>query len=61
MRELGLQGKITLKQFQKLAHLPRFVASKTLVRLVMANVIKIVPQEIEDYFILKEGPLQSAD
>lgn len=61
MRELGEREKITLKEFQKLANLPRFVASKTLVRLVLANVINIVPQENEDYFTLKEGPLQSVD
>ncbi|PRY85901.1 AlbA family DNA-binding domain-containing protein [Mongoliibacter ruber] len=61
MRELAEEGKVTVKQFQKLAKLPRYVASKTLVRLVLANVIKIVPQEIEDYFTLKEGPHQNAD
>jgi predicted HTH transcriptional regulator len=55
MKSLGENGKITLKEFQFLAKLPRFLASKTLVRLVLANVIKIVPQEKEDIFTIKES------
>ncbi|MBW3469061.1 AlbA family DNA-binding domain-containing protein [Arthrospiribacter ruber] len=54
MKALEENERITVKEYQKLAKLPRFVASKTLIRLVLANVIKIVPQENEDYFILKE-------
>lgn len=53
MKFLGENGKITLKEFQFMAKLPRFLASKTLVRLVLANVIKIVPQENEDFFTIK--------
>lgn len=55
MKSLVENGKITLKEFQFLAKLPRFLASKTLVRLVLANVIKIVPQEKEDFFTTKES------
>lgn len=55
IKTLNDKGKITLKEFQNLAKLPRFLASKTLVRLVLANVIRIVPQEIEDFYILKES------
>lgn len=54
MKALGETGKITLGEFAKLAKLPRFLASKTLVRLVLANVLQIHPQESEDYFTLKE-------
>lgn len=54
MKALGENERITVKEYQKLAKLPRFVASKTLIRLVLANVIEIIPQENEDYFILKE-------
>lgn len=54
MKALEENERITVKEYQKLAKLPRFVASKTLIRLVLANVIKIIPQENEDYFILKE-------
>lgn len=54
MKALGESGKITLKEFSRLAKIPRFLASKTLVRLVSANVLKIHPQESEDFFTLKE-------
>lgn len=54
MKALGETDKITLKEFAKLANLPKFLASKTLVRLVLANVLQIHPQESEDYFTLKE-------
>ena len=50
MKALAEKGRVTLKEFQQLAKLPRFLASKTLVRLVLANVIRIIPQEKEDYF-----------
>lgn len=55
VKTLNEKGRITLKEFQNLAKLPRFIASKTLVRLVLANVIRIVPQELEDFYILKES------
>jgi predicted HTH transcriptional regulator len=54
LKTLHEKGKITLKEFQQLAKLPAFLASKTLVRLVLANVINIVPQENEDFYTLKE-------
>jgi len=55
IKTLHDKGRITLKEFQDLAKLPRFMASKTLVRLVLANVIRIVPQEMEDFYTLKES------
>lgn len=54
MKALAENGKITVKEFQQLANLPRFLASRTLVKLVLANVINIVPQEKEDYYCSKE-------
>ncbi len=54
MKALGEHGKITLREYARLAQIPKFLASKTLVRLVTANVLKIHPQESEDYFTLKE-------
>ncbi|TDQ13789.1 putative DNA-binding protein [Algoriphagus boseongensis] len=54
MKLLGENEKITLKEFSKKAQIPKFLASKTLVRLVTANVLRIHPQEGEDYFTLKE-------
>lgn len=54
MKALGESGRITLHEFAGLANLPRFLASKTLVRLVLANVLQIHPQESEDFFTLKD-------
>ncbi|MEB2780313.1 ATP-binding protein [Algoriphagus sp. C2-6-M1] len=55
MKALGESDKITLNEFAKLANLPRFLASKTLVRLVLANVLQIHPQETADFFTLKDS------
>jgi predicted HTH transcriptional regulator len=55
MKALAEHGKVTLREFQHLAKLPRFLASKTLVRLVLANVIQIIPQEKEDLYLSKES------
>lgn len=54
MKALAEKGQITLREFQQLAKLPRFLASKTLVRLVLANVLQIVPMEKEDIYLSKE-------
>lgn len=54
MKSIAVTGKITLQEYAKEAKLPKFLASRTLVRLVLANVLKIHPQESEDYFTLKE-------
>jgi predicted HTH transcriptional regulator len=54
MKGLSEKGKITLKEYSKLAGIPFFLASKTLVRLVAANVLTIHPQETEDFFTIKE-------
>jgi predicted HTH transcriptional regulator len=55
MKALEESGKITLKEYSKAANLPRFMASKTLVKLVLANVIQIHPQESEDFFTIKSS------
>ncbi len=54
MKTLGEKNSITVKEFSKVAKIPIFMASKTLVKLVSANVLRIHPQETEDYFTLKE-------
>lgn len=54
MKALAEKGQITLREFQHLAKLPRFLASKTLVRLVLANVLQVVPMEKEDIYLSKE-------
>ncbi|AGA77488.1 AlbA family DNA-binding domain-containing protein [Echinicola vietnamensis] len=53
MHALSERETITLKEYSKVARLPRFIASKTLVRLVLANVLQVIPQEQEDLFKLK--------
>ncbi len=52
---LGEHTKITLKEYSSLVNIPKFIASKTLVRLVLANVIEIIPTPKEDYYLLKHG------
>jgi hypothetical protein len=54
MKFLEEKGKITLKEFSKAARIPFYMASKTLVRLAAANVLKLHPQESEDFFTLKD-------
>jgi predicted HTH transcriptional regulator len=53
MKFLAEQEKITLKEYAKVARIPIFMASKTLVRLTVANVLQLHPQEAEDYFTIK--------
>ena len=52
MEYLEQNKQITLSQFAELAQLPRFRASHTLVLLVLANVLRIIPKEKEDVFML---------
>ncbi|ERM82465.1 hypothetical protein P872_17725 [Rhodonellum psychrophilum GCM71 = DSM 17998] len=54
MKALAQKGTITLSEYCSVANLPRILASKTLVRLVLANVLKIIPRETEDLYCLKE-------
>lgn len=54
MKVLGEKSRITVKEFSKAAKIPIFMASKTLVKLVSANVLAIHPQETEDYFTIKD-------
>jgi hypothetical protein len=50
IRFLADQPGITLLQFSKLAGLNRFAASRKIVRLVLANVLRITPTEKGDIF-----------
>jgi len=54
MKFLAEQQKITVKEFAKVASIPLYVASKTLVRLVVANVLQLHPQEGADFFTIRE-------
>lgn len=53
VKALENQPTITLKEYMQLAKLPVYVASRTLVKLVLANVLQVIPQESEDIFIRK--------
>ncbi|MCK6616547.1 MAG: ATP-binding protein [Cyclobacteriaceae bacterium] len=47
---LDMNSFITVKEFSKLTRLNRFTASRKLVRLVLANVLKITPTQRGDQF-----------
>ena len=51
---LDKHGKITLPQFRSIAGLSRWSASKTLVTLVISNILEIVAGEKEDYYMVKQ-------
>ncbi len=51
---LDQHNKVSLKDYAKLNKLPKFVASRTLIKLVLANVIDVIPKPGEDLYILKE-------
>lgn len=55
MRYLDLNPAITLKEFMKVSGLKKFHASKKLVLLVLANVLRITPHEKGDLFSLAFG------
>lgn len=44
---------ITLKKFQSVAGISKYMASKTLILLTLANVLRIYPDEGEDLYFLK--------
>ena len=54
MKFLAEQEKINVKEFAKIASIPLYMASKTLVRLVVANVLQLHPQEGADFFTIRE-------
>ncbi len=53
MEYLDEYQSISVEKYQRIARLPRFIASKTLVRLVLANVLVIKVGELEDTFHVK--------
>lgn len=52
MQYLDSHKAITVDEFSKTANIPRRMASRTLVLLVLANVLKILPNELQDYFVV---------
>lgn len=53
MKYLAEAGSITLKKFMEVAKIPRFVASRTLVHLVRANVLAVEPGEQQDRYSVR--------
>ena len=53
MEYLDQNEFITLRKFQQIANLSRPIASRTLVKLVLANVLRINVNETQDVFTLK--------
>jgi len=53
MQYLSENQKITLNKFIEIAKIPAWLASRTLVLLVLSNVLKIQPDELVDYFMIK--------
>ncbi len=53
MQYLDQHTSVTVRQFAEAARLPIRNASQTLVLLVLANVLKVIPREKEDIYILK--------
>lgn len=54
MKMLDASDFVTLEQFAIEADIPRFIASKTLVKLVLANLLEITPTAGGDQFCIKE-------
>lgn len=55
MEHFRLNSSITLQEFATLANISTSLASRILVRLCLANVLRIVPMEKADRYVLKEG------
>ena len=54
MEYLAVHHSINIKKFAEIAGVSRYMASKTLVLLVLANVLKLIPQEKEDVYVINE-------
>ncbi|MEO1049072.1 MAG: ATP-binding protein [Bacteroidota bacterium] len=54
MNFLAENDQITLKQFINMTNVNKFRASKTLVLLVLANVLRVHPEEKEDFYSLQQ-------
>jgi predicted HTH transcriptional regulator len=51
MKYLAENQNITVETYANIANIPRKIASRTLVVLVLANVIKVQPHEVQDFFV----------
>ncbi|MFT4032613.1 MAG: ATP-binding protein [Siphonobacter sp.] len=54
MKYLGENPAITVGHFSQLAHIPMWMASKTLITLTLANVLRVKPDEVADQFVMMD-------
>jgi len=54
LQHLENHKSITLRRFSEISGLNKYAASRRLIKLVLANVLKIEPSENEDRFFMKE-------
>ncbi|WP_268123111.1 helix-turn-helix domain-containing protein [Roseivirga pacifica] len=54
LKLLDEKGQLSLQEFTKSSQLPTFVASRTLIRLVLANVLEVKPSPKGDLYSLKK-------
>jgi predicted HTH transcriptional regulator len=52
IRYLGDNPNVTVDSFATIANISRRMASKTLILLVLANVLKVQPEEMTDKFMM---------
>ena len=52
MQYLEKNQRITVDKFTEIAQIPRWLASRTLVLLSLAHVLKVEPHEVMDWFVL---------
>jgi len=55
MEFLNVHGKITKLQFAELVNIPAKQASRTLVLMVVMNILKIIPRDKSDVFVLSKA------
>ncbi len=54
VKHLEMNNSITVADFASLTKTPKFIASRTLIRLVLANVLEVIPNPKGDQFILNQ-------
>ncbi len=52
MKYLDEKEKITVEEFSKIANINYKLASRTLILLVLANVLKVQANEVKDFFYI---------
>ena len=54
MAYIDEHGSITLNEFAQQASISRYMASRTVIKLVLANVLELIPDSPEDRYTAKE-------